>query len=69
MPERTYMDVWNRFNELQSALQLAKPNDRSFVDRAYAVTLTEVEKAMAYFHVFVMQPLMVEEAVKENEKG
>ena len=52
----TDQDVWNRFMELQSALQLAKPNDRSSIVRAYAVTLTEVEKALAYFRTFVLAP-------------
>ena len=31
-----------------------KPNDRSEKDRAYAVTITEMEKLLAYFYLFVM---------------
>lgn len=30
----------------------AKPNDRSNKDRAYAITITELEKALAYFSIF-----------------
>lgn len=32
-----------------------KPNDRSEKDRAYAVTITELEKALAYFKTFVIR--------------
>lgn len=47
-------DVWGAFNALESALRDAKPHDRSNADRAFAITLTEVEKAMAYFNMFVL---------------
>ena len=33
-------------------LKRAKPNDRSAKDRAYAVTITEMEKVHAYFVMF-----------------
>jgi len=35
-------------------LRNSKPNDRSDKDRAYAVTITEMEKLLAYFYLFVM---------------
>lgn len=41
------------FLELQHALTEQKPNDRSAIDRAFAVTMTEVEKAFAYYQVYV----------------
>ena len=31
----------------------SKPNDRSDIDRAWAVSITEMEKAIAYFKVYV----------------
>lgn len=34
-------------------LQAAKPNDRSEVDRRYAVTITEQEKVIAYYDTFI----------------
>ena len=40
------------FEALLAALKEHKPQDRSAKDRAYAVTITEVEKAMAYFLVY-----------------
>lgn len=43
------------FLELLNKLTLAKPNDRSAIDRAFAVTITEVEKAFSYYQVFVEQ--------------
>jgi hypothetical protein len=35
-----------------ATLRAGKPNDRSEQARVYAVTITEIEKAMAYFIVF-----------------
>jgi hypothetical protein len=40
------------FNAIHAALdelKRAKPNDRSEQDRIYAVTITDMEKALAYF--------------------
>jgi len=34
-------------------LQAAKPNDRSEIDRRYAVAITEQEKVIAYYDTFV----------------
>lgn len=38
------------------AVKATKPQDRSEKDRAYAVTLTELEKALAYFVCYVINP-------------
>jgi len=37
-------------------LKARKPNDRSDRDRSYAVTITELERAYAYFVVYVVAP-------------
>ena len=45
------------FGNLKTALAVlrnSKPNDRGEKDRAYAVTITEMEKLLAYFYFFVM---------------
>ena len=41
--------------EALEALHGRKPNDRSAKDRRYAVTITELEKVVAYFDYFVMR--------------
>lgn len=35
-------------------LKKHKPDDRSELDRRYAVTITELEKTLAYFYTFVV---------------
>jgi len=35
------------------SLRNAKPEDRSEISRRYAVTITEMEKVVAYFKVYV----------------
>lgn len=37
-------------------LRKNKPNDRTNKDRSYAVTITELEKVLAYFTMFVLDP-------------
>jgi len=37
------------------AIKTEKPNDRSAPDRAYAVTVTELEKVIAYFKVWALE--------------
>ena len=44
------------FEKLKDALQSikdAKPNDRSGTDRRYAIVVTMLEKAIAYFAFYV----------------
>jgi len=42
-------EVMKTFDMLLWKLREAKPNDRSEEDRFYAVVITDVEKASAYF--------------------
>lgn len=44
-----------KLEEAMEALRQAKPEDRSEEARRYAVTITELEKVLAYFHTFVVE--------------
>lgn len=44
---------WDSMNKALEDLKRNKPNDRSEEDRRYAVTITEMEKAIAYFYYHV----------------
>ena len=46
--ENAASEIWHTIGKLKDY----KPNDRSARDRAYAVTITELEKAFAYFVIF-----------------
>jgi hypothetical protein len=39
---------------LRDKLRKAKPNDRSDTDRHFAIAITELEKLMAYFSIFIV---------------
>ena len=43
--------------QLLTALSLCKPNDRSGLDRVFAIALTDAEKLYAYFHMFATREL------------
>ena len=43
-----------RLQETLNALREDKPNDRSMIDRVYAVTITDLEKIMAFFMVYAV---------------
>jgi len=48
---------------LQNALEMLRenrPGDRSAADRGYAVTITETEKVLAYFKVFVLDKYQIQ---------
>lgn len=49
------MKVLEALKLTYEAVKAAKPNDRSDVDRAYAVTLTDLEKVIAYFQVYAVK--------------
>lgn len=53
--------------ELVAHLHEAKPNDRTEIDRRYAVTITEMEKAVAYYAFFIHLPLHLQQ--RNVEKG
>ncbi len=40
---------------LLQEMKNSKPNDKSEVDRRYAIVITELEKAYAYFYTYVME--------------
>jgi hypothetical protein len=49
-PELTREEIcFNAIHAALDELKRAKPNDRSEQDRIYAVTITDMEKALAYF--------------------
>jgi hypothetical protein len=50
-----YDGILRLLKETLETVRLGKPGDRSEFDRAFAVTVTELEKAVAYFTVYVVQ--------------
>ena len=46
-------DVLSAFKTTLSTLRAVKPEDRSGIDRRYAVTITELEKVFAYFYTYI----------------
>lgn len=49
------MTAFEALKAAHEAVKAEKPNDRSDKDRAYAVTITELEKVIAYFQVYAGQ--------------
>jgi hypothetical protein len=49
----TKHDVLSAFKTALSTLRAVKPEDRSGIDRRYAVTITELEKVFAYFFTYI----------------
>ena len=39
-----------------ATLKASKPEDRSEYDRRWAVTITDLEKVISYFHTYVILP-------------
>ena len=55
---------------LESTLRMIKrnrPNDRSEIDRRYAVTITDFEKVMAYFKTYILDEYMLSGSQSPNE--
>lgn len=48
------VEIKNQMVELLKQLAKAKPDERSELARRYAVTITELEKVVAYYSVFVL---------------
>lgn len=48
-------EAWDAMLRAYRKLKASKPEDRSEKARRYAVTITEMEKAMAYFFTMVTQ--------------
>lgn len=55
-----WVDAWDGLNNALVILAVAKPNDKSPLDRRFAVTITELEKAIAYFNTYVAIPSKAE---------
>lgn len=49
----TPIDVLSSLKGALSTLRAVKPEDRSGLDRRYAVTITELEKVFAYFYTYI----------------
>ena len=64
MDNPTSIQAYEKMREAFHALQLSKPNDRSETDRNHAITLTEYQKVLAFFWVWVVMPT---ETAKDND--
>ena len=53
--DETAQVVMSKLQEALETLRHARPDDRSELARRYAVTITEMEKVIAYYTVFVAQ--------------
>lgn len=49
----TSTDVLSSLKSALSTLRAVKPEDRSGLDRRYAVTITELEKVFAYYYTYI----------------
>lgn len=47
------IEIWETMWRLHQQLQAAKPTERNEIARRYAITITELEKVMAYFDLWV----------------
>lgn len=52
IPEMDYFDLVENLDVLIGIFKKNKPNDRSDVDRVFAITITDLEKVFAYFSTF-----------------
>lgn len=55
---------------LESTLRMIKrnrPNDRSEIDRRYAIVVTDFEKVMAYFKTYILDEYMLSGTSRPNE--
>ena len=48
------VDARSDIERALATLRVNKPDDRTQIDRAYAVTITMIEQAFAYFMTFVV---------------
>ena len=59
--------VFGSMKSLLDEMKSFKPNDRGEKDRAYAVTITEMEKIVAQFYLFVMMDEEMRKVVMGDE--
>lgn len=56
----TSLDVVKSLAFALKTIRASKPEDRSEYDRRYAVTITDLEKVIAYFVSYVASPIKVD---------
>lgn len=54
MKELDEVDGYEVLNNSLEILQQIKPNDRSAMDRRYAIVITDLEKIIAYYNQFIL---------------
>ena len=54
--ETKEIEIKSQLEDVLQSLKNSKPDDRSEIARRYAVTITELEKVVAYFKVYVVWP-------------
>ncbi len=47
-------DLYQQLKELYNNLELIKLHDRSEKDRAFAIVLTDLEKVIAYYDMYIL---------------
>lgn len=52
-------DVLKTIQHSLYAVKINRPNDRSELDRRYAVVITDLEKAVGYFKAFIVDEYML----------
>lgn len=50
-------ECFTKLFDAMKELKDSKPNNKSEADRRYAVTITDLEKVMAYFQVYIIESL------------
>jgi hypothetical protein len=53
--ESARMRAFRLLREALGEIQATKPGDRSEIDRRYAIVITMIEKAIAYFGYYIMR--------------
>jgi hypothetical protein len=61
MDDKRIDPIWELMTQLHQTLQAAKPTERNEIARRYAVTVTELEKIMAYYDLWVYRGLKAAE--------
>jgi len=57
MEKTTTKDIDRLFTNLMFSLKDMKPDDRSELDRRFAICMTELEKLIAYFEWYIATQL------------
>ncbi len=56
MPDSELVKIYQVLASALITLRDAKPNDRSEMDRRWAITVTEMEKVVAYYNSWILDP-------------